>query len=211
MEDGFEVVVLMHSYGGQPGSAAMKGLGVKERARGGKKGGVSRLVYVASYALRVGEAVLGKGDLETMRSFGESFDEEVSVHLKILHWQSYANSVNTKKAGTVLPGKDYALHAIFHDIPTSEGEHWASLFGPHSVGAMRSDQTYAAFTDIPSTYVVCELDRVVPVEQQEGMIRNAKEMEPRAFDVVERLQSGHEPTLSMVGEMVGVMERAARK
>ena len=75
---------------------------------------------------------------------------------------------------------------------------------------MWSDQTYAAFKDIPSTYVVCELDRVVSVEQQEGMIENAKEVQPRAFDVVERLQSGHEPIVSKISELVGVIERAAR-
>ena len=115
------------------------------------------------------------------------------------------------KAGTLLVGKDAALYAMFHDIPTSEGEHWASLLEPHSLGAMWSDQTYAAFIDISSTYVVCELDRIVSVEQQEGMIRNAKEIEPSAFDVVERLQSGHEPIFSKIGELVGIMERAARK
>ena len=112
------------------------------------------------------------------------------------------------KAGTLLIGKDVALHAIFHDIHTSEGEHWASLLEPHSVGAMWSEQTYAAFRDIPSTYVVCELDRIVPVGQQEGMISNAKEVEPSAFDVVERLQSGHEPNLSVIGDLVGAVQRA---
>lgn len=76
---------------------------------------------------------------------------------------------------------------------------------------MWSDQTYAAFKDIPTTYVVCELDRIVPMEQQEGMIRNAKEMQSSAFDVVERPQSGHEPILSKVRELVGVVERAARE
>lgn len=114
------------------------------------------------------------------------------------------------KAGTLLVSKDAALYAMFHDIPVSEGEHWASLLEPHSVGAMWSDQTYAAFEDIPSTYVVCELDRIVPVQQQEGMIRNAQEVAPSAFDVVERLQSGHEPIFSKVGELVGIVERAAR-
>ena len=76
---------------------------------------------------------------------------------------------------------------------------------------MWSDQTYAAFKDIPSTYVVCLLDRIVPVERQEGMIQKAREVQSGAFDVVERLQSGHEPNLSKVEELVAVLERAARK
>lgn len=43
------------------------------------------------------------------------------------------------------------------------------------------------------------------------MIRNAKEVEPSAFDVVERLQCGHEPIFSKIKELVKVVERAARE
>lgn len=76
-DDGKEVVVLLHSYGGLPGSAAVKGLGRKDRLRDGKKGGVKRLVYVSSYVLMEGEGLPGKGDLEKMRTYGKYFDEEV--------------------------------------------------------------------------------------------------------------------------------------
>lgn len=77
VDDGNEVVVLLHSYGGLPGSAAMKGLGAKDRLRDGEKGSVKRLVYVSSYALMEGEALPGQGDLEKMRTYGKNFDEEV--------------------------------------------------------------------------------------------------------------------------------------
>lgn len=87
VNDGIEVVMLLHSYGGLPGSAAMKGLGAKERAINGKEGGVRRLVYVSSYLLEEGEALPGKGDLDTMRSYGDSFDEKVCL-LPHRHWQS---------------------------------------------------------------------------------------------------------------------------
>lgn len=79
VNDDTEVIVLMHSYGGLPGSAAMKGLGAKDRANERLKGGVKRLVYVSSYALREGEALPDKGDLQKMRSYGESFDEKVYI------------------------------------------------------------------------------------------------------------------------------------
>ena len=77
------------------------------------------------------------------------------------------------------------------------------------MGALWSDQKYTAFKDIPSTYVMCLLDRVVPVGQQESIIEKAREVQSTAFDAVERLQSGHEPTLSQVEELVGVVKRAA--
>jgi len=74
VDEEIDVVVLMHSYGGIPGSAALKGLGEKE----GKEGGVVRLVYVASLALREGEKMPGTGDLEVLRKYAvEGLDEEV--------------------------------------------------------------------------------------------------------------------------------------
>jgi len=102
------------------------------------------------------------------------------------------------------------MQMMFHDIPTTQGEHWASMTKPHSLGAMWSEQSYVAWKDIPSTYVVCELDRIVPVAQQEKMIASAKEVQPKAFDVVEKLESGHEPIFSKIDEMVHIVERAAK-
>ena len=78
VEKGGDVIVLMHSYGGLPGSAALRGLGKEERAKEGRSGGVIRLVYVCAYALREGESGPGSGDLEGMKTFAV-VDEEVKV------------------------------------------------------------------------------------------------------------------------------------
>lgn len=77
LEEGLEVVVVMHSYGGIPGSAAMRDLGKAQRTKAGKAGGVVRLVYAASFLLREGDAMPGKGDYESMRA-GSVIDEKVS-------------------------------------------------------------------------------------------------------------------------------------
>ena len=50
----------------------------------------------------------------------------------------------------------------------------------------------------------------MPVAQQEGLIEKAREVQPKAFEVVERLESGHEPILSKVEELVAVVERAVK-
>ena len=78
LNEGKNVIVMMHSYGGIPGSAALKGLGKIERGRAGKETGVLRLLYVCSHMLREGEKMPGAGDVEGLKkSAGESFDEEV--------------------------------------------------------------------------------------------------------------------------------------
>ena len=48
IEDGKEILLVMHSYGGGPGSAAARGLGIVERRQQGLKGGVIGQVFVAA-------------------------------------------------------------------------------------------------------------------------------------------------------------------
>lgn len=47
-DQGKDVVIMTHSYGGVPGTECSKGLSKKERSAAGKSGGVTRFVYVTS-------------------------------------------------------------------------------------------------------------------------------------------------------------------
>jgi pimeloyl-ACP methyl ester carboxylesterase len=58
VEQGHEVVVLMHSYGGQVGTNALHGLGVESRRKEGKAGGVPHLIYLTAYAIVEGKAMI---------------------------------------------------------------------------------------------------------------------------------------------------------
>lgn len=51
-EDGHDVVLAMHSYGGVPGTNAAHGLGKKQREAEGSKTGVINLAYIAVSAPR---------------------------------------------------------------------------------------------------------------------------------------------------------------
>lgn len=44
-DEGFDVALVMHSYGGNPGSEACKGLTKANRQAAGKQGGVTHLIY----------------------------------------------------------------------------------------------------------------------------------------------------------------------
>ena len=54
--DGKDVLVVMHSYGGIPGTQAVKNVTRKERKEQGKKGGVMGMVYVSSLLISEGES-----------------------------------------------------------------------------------------------------------------------------------------------------------
>ncbi|KAF2231059.1 hypothetical protein EV356DRAFT_507857 [Viridothelium virens] len=105
--------------------------------------------------------------------------------------------------------KEPAMYAVFHDLEPTKAEHWYSLSGQQSVSAMWSKQKYEAWRDIPSTYVHCLNDRVIPPDFQAQMVRNAKDIQPNAFDVEERLRCGHNPVLSNVGDLVAILKKAA--
>ncbi|KAF5865943.1 hypothetical protein ETB97_001519 [Aspergillus alliaceus] len=51
VEAGRDVVVLMHSYGGQVSTNCLVGLGAETRKQRGLTGGVTRLVYIAAFAI----------------------------------------------------------------------------------------------------------------------------------------------------------------
>lgn len=53
--DGEDVIVIMHSYGGSPGSEAIKGFTKVAREGRGKKGGVVRVVYLCAYTLSIAQ------------------------------------------------------------------------------------------------------------------------------------------------------------
>ena len=86
--DGKEVLVVMSSYGGIPGTQAVKNLTQKERQEQGKGGGVTGLVYVSSLLVNEGES-----SEESFAAFAtprEFF--RVSVRLSLVERQDYEYS-----------------------------------------------------------------------------------------------------------------------
>jgi pimeloyl-ACP methyl ester carboxylesterase len=63
IDQGKTVLVCTHSYGGIPGTESIKGLATTTRKSNGLKGGVSRIVYVTSVVVPVGQSIKdGMGD-----------------------------------------------------------------------------------------------------------------------------------------------------
>jgi pimeloyl-ACP methyl ester carboxylesterase len=63
-DQGKDIVLVMHSYGGIPGTESAHGLAKKEREASGKKGGIVALLYVVALLVRPGKSLgstLGEG------------------------------------------------------------------------------------------------------------------------------------------------------
>ena len=55
-DEGKDVVLIAHSYGGTPATQSIKGLGREERQRQGKKGGIVALAYMTAIVPAVGSS-----------------------------------------------------------------------------------------------------------------------------------------------------------
>lgn len=60
IEQGKDVVLIMHSYGGCPGAAAAKGFSKAERTTAGKTGGIVGLVFMCAFVADEGDSLRGK-------------------------------------------------------------------------------------------------------------------------------------------------------
>jgi pimeloyl-ACP methyl ester carboxylesterase len=72
-----------------------------------------------------------------------------------------------------------------------------------------SKSTYAAWKHIPTTFVRCEEDRVLPMAYVDMMLEQVKASTPTGLDNIESIKSGHFPFLSKVEEVVAILKKAA--
>ncbi|CZR57975.1 uncharacterized protein PAC_07865 [Phialocephala subalpina] len=190
ISEGKEIVLVIHSYAGLPGSEACKGLGKKEREAKGEKGGLIRFVCLNAFAML-------EGFQPTPRGQYAGFPDWMKIDVE--------NDITTVT-------RDDAFEIFYHDLHASEAEKWISQLEPHqSLGVYSSTLTYAAWKDIPSTYLQGVQDRsVFTQEAVGGMLGAAREVQPSAFDVVERCEEGgHCMMVSFPEWTAGALRRAA--
>ena len=115
---------------------------------------------------------------------------------------SSAHRVDGKKMYHMDP-----INGFYHDIPREEAEEYAKRLKWHSVATLSAPASSVAWLNIESTYLVCNEDRTIEVEQQWEGIEQAKGMGAKV-NVIE-CDSGHSPFLSMPALVSRVIRRAA--
>ena len=65
---------------------------------------------------------------------------------------------------------------FYNDMPKEEAAKYAKMLKPHSYATFSSQMTAEPWRKIPSTYIVCEDDKAIPLQGQLGMIEQAKSM-----------------------------------
>jgi pimeloyl-ACP methyl ester carboxylesterase len=86
---------------------------------------------------------------------------------------------------------------LYHDVDGAMALAAIARLEHQSLLAFRQPLTRAAWRNVPSTYVVCEQDRAIPVAGQEAMAQRATR--------VLRMPTSHSPFLSRPAQLAGVL------
>ncbi|MBH5338776.1 alpha/beta fold hydrolase [Streptomyces pactum] len=133
---------------------------------------VTRAVYLAAFPLDVGESMAG----------------------------FIGTPVPDDGKGQAPPYPD-ARQVLFPDVPEADAERAVARLRPQSVRSLTEPVTAAGWRTVPSTYVVCDNDRVLAPSRQ-------RELATRA-GTVHRLPSSHSPFLSMPRQLASLLGRIA--
>jgi pimeloyl-ACP methyl ester carboxylesterase len=131
------VLVVAHSYGGVPTTEGLAGLSQ-----------VSRLVYLTSFQLDVGDSLLG--------AIGGKHPDWWDVH----EAEGYFDALRPEEV-------------FFGDVGEAATQTAVARLGHQSWPAITQPLTRAAWHTIPSTYVLCEKDVAIPLPAQEAMSQRA--------------------------------------
>ncbi|KXT01481.1 hypothetical protein AC578_9554 [Pseudocercospora eumusae] len=180
-EAGQKVVLVVHSYGGVPSTQAVEGLDLKTRSSQGLSGGVSHIVYCASFIIPDGKSQIGAFGGNNLPWFIISEDQ-----------MSYF--------------PDNPAHVFYNDMSPEDQKSAIATLKPHSYQTAHTVVTYAGWKHVPSTYIYCSKDNAIPLHIQHMMVEEFG----KGFDIrTETLEASHSPFWSMPKETAEAVMRAA--
>ncbi|KAL1872153.1 hypothetical protein Plec18167_006756 [Paecilomyces lecythidis] len=189
VNEGHNIVVILHSYSGQVGSNALTGLGVEERSKAGKVGGVAHLVYMCASASLEGVSMIDK-----VKEFG---------HMELM---PLAFDFAEDGSGVVAAPK---VTMIGEGVPEEEAEAYINTFLRWNGKCMYQPISRAAWREIPLSYIYTTNDMTIPLVYQKSMVE-AIEKEGCHVDTYE-LQTGHCPNLTATDGVVDIIKKVIAK
>ncbi|KLU88248.1 hypothetical protein MAPG_07235 [Magnaporthiopsis poae ATCC 64411] len=189
---GRDVVVIAHSYGGMPGSSAIKGFA--EKTAGGSAA-PDDVVATAGHV--IGLILIASGYNLPGLSFMDPFLGHPPSFWRVNKETGYAELVASPR------------ELFYHDVlPADEAERWVSQLTTQSLKALfeGGENSYAGWKDVPSWYIGAAQDRAMPVAAQRLTVGMARAM----GGVVEHreMQTSHSPFLSRPRQTVQIILEA---
>lgn len=179
---GNDVVVVVHSYGGQVGNSAIRDL------TNHKQNGSSFADDLLSGHV-IGMAMLASGFTETGTSFLGGLGGKPPPSWKLDLDSGYA----------VLVAEPREL--FYHDLPLVEGSYWSGKLRKQALKALTEggESAYSGWMDVPVWYMATTEDRALPIQAQRFFVQAAKEA--GADVTLKEVESSHSCMLSRPKEI----------
>ncbi|KAI6091597.1 Alpha/beta hydrolase fold-1 [Hypoxylon rubiginosum] len=186
IEAGRDVIVLMHSYGGQVGTNSLYGLSKKARSAKGLSGGITHLIYMAGSA---------SADGKSMTYLVEVFGHMDKMPIAFGFDENQSCVPNYPKEGLV--GEPYA-----DQLDPEEFKAYIATFVRSNGKCMYLplQNTPAWRDDVKLLYIHTLGDLTLPIDYQRNMVQYM-EKEGKTVQTVE-LESGHCPNLTATKAVV---------
>lgn len=183
LDDGSDVIVVTHSYGGLPGSAALEGLDPATRKKQGFQTSVVALAGISTFFQPVGwTAADGR--------------------------EQNPPQIADPSGKATMPLKDpEPYHWFYHDLPKEEAEKYTSMLKPMSLMALMDKSKFAAYEVIPTHYLLCTQDYALLYEGQKLIVQRMKDAGANVRE--ETIVSSHSPFLSMPERTADFLRRTA--
>ncbi|GAD96254.1 hypothetical protein FG03116.1 [Paecilomyces variotii No. 5] len=178
-DQGKQVVIFAHSYGGTVANESAKSLSKTERDNQGKPGGIIKIVYLASIITEVGKARLS----------------------------DFRPRYLTLKDDYLFLEPITGAEDIIGDVPFEQALKVTEKMPHHSAVSFSGLLTHAGYKWVPVVYILCEKDKVVPPEYQRGFIEVLREGTNKPVPTIS-LDSNHCPNISMPEELANVVQKA---
>ena len=199
-DQGKDVVIVTHSYGGIPGTECCKGLSKEVRKAAGKPGGVSRLVYVTSVVPPPGKSLK---DL-----MGDLVPSFINVEVSLTNRYRYHSDVDCSNQGEFMSHVvEESAKLTFSDLPFEEAKDWVRRMPYHSAPSFEGRLRYPGYNNIPVSFIFCDNDVILPPEFQKSVIEGIETESGKKVDV-HHLNTGHCPNASAPEELAAVVVKA---
>lgn len=196
LQQGRDVAVVCHSYGGIPTSQALEGLHEPQGPDG--QGRVKAIIYLTAMIFLEGDSA---GTMkEKVGHDGVDFPLDLTAD------------------GSFIFQKDSDPASFFYnDIPREEADYWVSRLKGHAAGSFATPLQYAAWKDIPTWYLYALQDNAILIKVQRRFVQEARDYLDRTkgagtgdrWITTAELDTSHSPFLSQPVETALFIERAA--
>ncbi|KAH8900769.1 alpha/beta-hydrolase [Thozetella sp. PMI_491] len=184
LQEGKDIVLFAHSYGGIYAPASVEGMSKKERQAKGLEGGIIGIILNAAFVASKGTSAIAAMGIDP-----ENLPEWI---------------VHDESTGLVSFEKESAKTRLYHDLPPDEAERLANALPPQPYACFATPTHWDPYQD-PNFkgkvgYIFTEADRILPFEVQQIFVQMGNIEKTHLMK-----DSSHSPHLEQPDELADVV------